>query len=318
MLKINLFGTGTATYFDKQIAGFPTHQPCLLFCHLLLNRQLPHHREHLASIFWGDLPTQQARKSLRNSIWRLRNSLESVGIVVDDYLLITEETISFINSSQYWLDIAVFEECINRYQEIPPKSLTQDQVSQLENTAHLYTGDLLESVYEDWCLYDRERFRLMLLNLLNKIMVYHGLYGNYESGIECGERILAFDNTREKIHRQLMWLHTLAGDRTASIAQYKHCCQVLHDELGISPMEETKLLFDLILHNPAQIKNWSDQGGINLSGESQLFEKSQSQPLLEHTINKLHRLQKMIEETSNELQLLENLINRVFSSSDKV
>lgn len=317
MLKICLFGTGSAAYFDKQIAGFPTHQPCLLFCYLLLNRQSPHHREHLASIFWGDQPTQQARKSLRNCLWRLRNSLVSVGMTVEDYLLISEEIISFEITSQFWLDSAILEECVDRYQDIPPKSLTVDQVSQLENAARLYTGDLLESVYDDWCLYDRERFRIMLLNLLNKVMIYHGLFSNFESGIDCGKRILSFDNTREKIHRQLMWLYMLAGDRTASIAQYKHCCQILHDELGISPMEETKSLFELILHNPTQIKSWSDQGRFYLSRETNAFDKSPTQPLLKHTMNKLHRLQKMIEETGDELQMLENLINRVFSSSDK-
>jgi DNA-binding SARP family transcriptional activator len=315
MLKIHLFGSGCASYHDKKIAGFPSHQPCLLFCYLLLNRQSLHRREHLASIFWGDQPNQLARKSLRNTLWRLRNSFNTVGIVVEDYLTINEDTVTFINSSSYWLDIAIFEDCINRYQEIPPRSLSKDQVLQLEEAANLYTGDLLESVYQDWCLYDRERLRIMLLNLLNKIMVYHGLTGNYESGIECGKRILSFDSTREKIHRQLMWLYMLAGDRTASIAQYKQCCQVLLDELGISPMEETKSLFELIVNNPAQIKNWSDQGRINLPSVSDDLEQFQSQPLLEHTINKLHRLQKMIEETGDELQLLENLISRVFTSS---
>lgn len=317
MLKICLFGTGSATYFDNKIGGFPTHQPFLLLCYLLLNRQTPHHREHLASIFWGDQPVQQARKSLRNSLWRLRTSLESVGIIASNYLAITEETIFFKNSSQYWLDSEDFENCVNRYQNIPPKLLTDDQVSHLKNAASLYTGDLLETVYEDWCLYDRERFRIMLLNLLNKVMIHHGLFGNFESGVECGKRILSFDNTREKIHRQLMWLYMLAGDRTASIAQYKQCSQILHDELGISPMQETIALYELILHNPGQITHWSDQNKIFITKESYSFDKSKTQPLIQHTLNKLHRLQKMIEETGDELQMLEKLINRVFSSSDK-
>lgn len=318
MLKICLFGTGEATYFEKLITGFPSHQPCLLFCYLLLNRQSLHRREHLASIFWGAQPTQQARKSLRNSLWRLRNSFESVGITVEDFLLISEDTISMVNNDQLWLDCAVFEERVYRYQDVPPKLLNKEQVSKLEEAARLYTGDLLESVYEDWCLYDRERFRIMLLNLLNKIMIYHGLFGNVESGIACGERILSFDNSREKIHRQLMWLHMLAGDRTASIAQYKLCCKILHDELSITPMEETNTLYELILHNPDQIKNWCDQGRFDLNTDSNTYHNSTPQPLLKNTLNKLHRLQKMIEETRGELEMLENLITRVFSSSDKI
>ena len=79
MLKLNLFGTGQASYCDRPLAGFPNQQCHLLLCYLLLNRHHPHYRERLAAVFWGDSPTAVARKSLRNALWRLRCALHAAG-----------------------------------------------------------------------------------------------------------------------------------------------------------------------------------------------------------------------------------------------
>ena len=39
--------------------------------------------------------------------------------------------------------------------------LKSEQVAELEAAVKLYTGDLLEGLYTDWCLLERERFRLL-------------------------------------------------------------------------------------------------------------------------------------------------------------
>ena len=109
MLKVRLFGSGQAQYYDRTLSGFPNQQCCLVFCYLLLNREQPHHREKLASVFWGDFPTQVSRKNLRNNLWRLRQVLQSVGASPDDYLMMYEDSISFLSTGPYWLDIEVFE-----------------------------------------------------------------------------------------------------------------------------------------------------------------------------------------------------------------
>lgn len=314
MLELKLFSSGQVRYYEHLLPGFPNQQPYQLLCYLLLNKHHPHHREHLAAIFWGEYPTQKARKSLRNALWRLRQSLQSIGAPAGEYLMISDDYVSFINTSHYWLDVEIFETTTASYQDTPGQKLTQEQATQLEGAVDIYTGDLLDSVYEDWILYDRERLRLSHLNTLSKLLNYYGAIGNYERGLACGGRILALDETREKVHQQMMRLHCLAGDRNAALAQYKRCCQILREELGIHPMKETRQLYEKIMHDPTAPEGWS----VHQSSPTRAGKKlTIRQPLAVHALQKLHLLQKMVDQTSAELHILERLISEVLTPPDQ-
>jgi len=79
MLKLKLFGSGEASFYDQPLEGFPYQQTYLLFCYLLINKGKQHHRERLAAVFWGDYPSLTAPKYLRNTLYRLRQTLDGVG-----------------------------------------------------------------------------------------------------------------------------------------------------------------------------------------------------------------------------------------------
>jgi DNA-binding SARP family transcriptional activator len=206
------------------------------------------------------------------------------------------------------LDIEHFETTITRYQDLEGQALTPEQASDLEEAIDLYVGDMLEGVYEDWCLSERERLSLLHLNALTKLVLFHEANGTYERGLAYGERILAYDNTRETVHHSMMRLYWLLGDRSAALAQYKRCVQVLRDELGIPPMPETSLLYQNMVRNQFMPTNRSPAPDISLPGSSQSNESLQL--LAAHALQKVSQLQKVIEETNVELQRLEQLISR--------
>lgn len=309
MLKATLFGNGQARYFERELPGFPGQQACLLLCYLLLNKQQPHHREQLAAIFWPEHASDVARKYLRNAIWRMRQILQSTGAPPDEYLFYSEDSIAFINTSSHWLDVEVFESAAARFQPVAASQLQPIDAAQLAAAVDLYTGDLLENVYEDWCLYERERLRLLYLNSLHKLMVYHGLKGAYDSGIVYGERILTHDNTREKVHRQVMWLHWLAGNRDAALLQYQRCARILRDELNAAPMDETRQLYEQMRAGqvPAQASAWAETTSPRASLASET--EQHLKPLLEQTRHRLFQLQQMIEETRAELRQIERTLD---------
>jgi DNA-binding SARP family transcriptional activator len=315
MLEIRLFGTGQASYNDQLVQDFPNQQPFLLFCYLLIHKGYPHHREHLSTLFWGDSSTQTARKRLRNALWRLRKLFESVGMNIDDYFLIADDTLSFITTSTYWLDIEVFQKGIETCKDLTGRDLSSSQVERLENAVDLFIGDLLESSYEDWLLYDRERYQMDYLNALNKLMIYHGINGNYERGLAYGDSILEIDSTREKVHRQMMWLYSLAGNRNAAISQYKRCREILREELGILPMIETQNIYALLLRNEYHPKSWTDTPEHSLVGG--LLADHSVNKLVKRALEKLNRLQEEIEGTSVELQMIELLITKRLSQTSR-
>lgn len=244
MLELRFFGVGQASYAGRSLPGFPHQQPYLLFIYLLLNPDHVHSREQLAALFWGDYPTATSRKYLRNALWRARQLLESVGAPADTYLQVFNEGVSFGQAGAYSLDVETFETTTERYRHLSGRDLSPEQAAELEQAAHLYKGELLADVYEDWCLYERERLNLVHLDVLGKLVVFHELNGTYERGLQYARRILAYDDTREKVHRRMMRLYWLSGDRGAALAQYKLCVQILHDSLGVAPMAETSQLYD--------------------------------------------------------------------------
>lgn len=298
MLQIHLFGTGDLCYHSQSLHGFPSQQPHLLLCYLLLNRGQSHPREQIASIFWREYPSATSRKYLRNALWRLRNVFESIDISPEQYLLVDDEHISFAPSGSYRLDIEQFEEITIRYQDIPGNELTSHMAEQLANAVSLYTGELLEGIYQQWCLHDRERLRLLYLNTLEKLMSFHMVNGTYEQGITYGRQILAHEETREKVHRQVMLLHWYAGDRDAAIAQYKQCAAVLDEALGIRPMEVTQKLYQRILHHeqPRRI----DTADAGASGQR-----------IQHILQRIQELRTVIQQANTELEALEEIVREL-------
>jgi len=306
MLELNLFGTAQACYSNRPLVGFPNRQAHSLLCYLLLNRQRSHHRERLASLFWSRYPTHVSLKHLRNAIWRMRKIFQSVGASADEYLSINNGSISFKRSSRYWLDVEAFETKVTAYQDTPAQQLMPEQAAHLEKAVDLYVGDLLEGVYEDWCLYDRERLSLLYLNALGKLMVFHEANATYERGLACGARILAHDDTREKVHRQMMRLHWLLGDRDAALTQYKHCAQILRETLDILPMEETTRLYQQMVHNQFHPTNRPERRNAPLPFTVSPDESTQV--LMEYALQKIRRLHATIEEASAELRYIERFV----------
>jgi DNA-binding SARP family transcriptional activator len=313
MLQLKLFGTGQARYADRDLPGFPNQQPYLLLCYLLLNRHQPHPREHLAAVFWGEYPTRTSRKYLRNALWRLRHLLQSAGAPADAYLVIHDEYVSFAPSGPCMLDVEAFETMATRFQNLSGRQLTSEQADQLEQAMDLYSGELLTGVYEDWCLYEREHLNLLRLNTLSKLMVFHELNGTYEQGLMHGRRILASDNTRERVHRRMMRLYWQSGNRSAALAQYKLCAQILNETLGIVPLEETTHLYQRMKHGhmTPEIDSNAHRTRLTVGSSS-----PESAPVLvEQALQRLHELQTIIQQASTELLQIEQQLTSVLPKS---
>jgi DNA-binding SARP family transcriptional activator len=307
VLTVQLFGVGQVQYEGQYLAGFPNRQSYLLLCYLLLNRQRMHNRERLAAVFWGDYSTASSRKRLRHTLWQLRSALQSLGAPVDQYLSIGEESVAFLDSSAVSLDVKEFESIVERFRDVEGWQLPADQALELERAAALYTGDLLEGVYEDWCLYDRERLSLLYLNTLGKLTAFHEAQGTYERGLEFARQVLARDPTREVAHRQLMRIYWLLGDRHEALAQYKLCSQILHEEMGIDPTPKTKLLYERMVHgkfDPSQEPVYLRDHLPGQNGNSESI-----QPVARQLLERLNHLEAITDETSTELHDLKHLMN---------
>lgn len=258
VLRISLFGGFHITRSSWQS---PLKVPRIgqaLLAYLLLQRQRSHSRELLASLFWGDYCQDRARCCLNTTLWRLRRDLEPAGIARGTYIMTnTAGEVGFNPESDYWLDVEAFEDRAGQVLARSTQAMTAADVQLLREALQLYTGELLEGFYDDWAIRERERLRRLYLNSLAQLLHYYEQHGAYEEGLACGQQILDADPLREEIHREMMCLYCLSGQRPLAVQQYERCCQVLATELGISPMAETQAVYTRIVQmaepDPAQL-----------------------------------------------------------------
>lgn len=247
ILHITLFGHITVAYPNPSAQLKLSRSSQALLAYFLLQPR-PVHRDVLMEVFWGDYATARARSSLTTALWRLRQMLEPTDVRPGTYLIAhpTGE-VGFNWESRYWLDIAAFERTIQQVLYKAPNLLVDADIQRVEDVLPLYRGELLEGLYADWALRERERFRLLYLNCLIRLMEFYAGTNRIEQGAAYAQAVLRLDPLREEIYRYLMRMYLVSGQRSLAIRQYIQCRESLQHELGILPLEETELLYRQIL-----------------------------------------------------------------------
>jgi hypothetical protein len=77
-------------------------------------------------------------------------------------------------------------------------------------------------------------------------MQLSALAQDYARAIGYGQDILDRDALREDVHRELMRLFLLNGQRAMALHQFETCRASLRKELAIEPMRETQALYQRI------------------------------------------------------------------------
>lgn len=305
MIEVRLFGPGQVKNGNLNLAGFPKQQYFHVFCYLIISRK-PHTREQLASTFWMDYTTNVSRKYLRDALWRLRHALRTIGVSLDKLLNVSETQVGYYQSDECVLDTQQFEAGIAGLKGAAPEMLDQQVIAEAEQAVNLYTGDVLDGQYEEWCLDERERLRLLYLGALSTLMAYHEAQGAYEKALSYGDQILTRDGTREAVHRQMMRLYCLMGNRDAAIRQYKTCVRILQDTLGMPPLYQTTQFYMNIAHNGLPEIHTMTQPGASDDQRSATNGVDMSFRRMKQRVRYLHKL---LDESKAELVALEKEID---------
>lgn len=248
-LKIRLFGQVSVQRGGEPLSGLST-KALELLCYLLLHRERGHTREALAGVFWPEAPDSLSKKYLRQAIWRLGSALacqaDPARAESSQLLIVHPDWIRVNTEAAWWLDVAVFEQAYDLYRDTPGEDLTDSQAQALEAAVVLYRGDLIETWYQDWCVYERDRLQLTYLAMLDQLMSHCEARQLYAKGIAYGQCVLRYDSARESTHRHLMRLYYRAGDRTTALRQYDRCAAALVKHFNLPPSRETIALYHQI------------------------------------------------------------------------
>src|SRR5262245_25338440 len=108
MLQIRLLGQCDVRLDGKRVL-IPSRAGQSLFAYLALTVGTAHRREKLAGTFWPDTSDDQARKHLRQELWRIRKAISAHQSNAQEYLLADEFTLAFNSQIDYWLDVTQIE-----------------------------------------------------------------------------------------------------------------------------------------------------------------------------------------------------------------
>ena len=132
-------------------------------------------------------------------------------------------------------------------------------ISHLEEPTAWYRGEFLEgftlsdsSLFEEWLLLQRERFRRLALDALDRLTKGYTMQGHFQRALACAYRQTEHDPLRENAHRQLMRLLAYTSRTSEAVSQYETCRRLLGDELDVEPSEETTQLCEQIRDDKLQ------------------------------------------------------------------
>ncbi len=235
MLRIHLFGQARLLVDATPLKFNAPPKTLPLLAYLLLHRAERVKRETVAFTLWSDESESHARANLRRHLHQLHRALVPAGR--DTLWLLSDgETIQWNPASPFWLDVAEFERL-------------SAQPATLVEAIALYSGDLLENLYDDWLFYPREHLRNLYFADLNQLIRTARAGRDHTRAIAFAQQLLSRDPLREDTVRQLMALRYEAGDRAGALQEYEHFVTRLRDELAVDPMPETTMLFENIVRN---------------------------------------------------------------------
>ncbi len=244
-LALALLGPFQATLDGQPITALTADRLRALLAYLVVEAGREHSREALAGLFWPERSDQEALSALRYALSNLRRAIGDTK-AQPPCLLITRHTVQFNRASDYWLDV----NDITWAGREPGSPAT---IEQLSAAIALYRGEFLAGLtigdsvaFEEWMLLKGEQFRRQALTMLQRLAVLHEQRGDYEPAAACTRQYLTLEPWDEAAHRRLMRLLALGGQRSAALAQYETCRQVLAGELGVEPEDDTIRLYESI------------------------------------------------------------------------
>ena len=148
-------------------------------------------------------------------------------------------------------DVDEFDERYERGRRLQNSGHSQEEkqaATLYEQAIELYRGDyLVEDLYEDWTMVERERLANAYMDMLGRLGNYYMEVGHLRESVRCCYLALEKDHCHEDSHRLLMRCYARLGLRARALNQYSICERILSQEYGMSPSPETSSLYSSLL-----------------------------------------------------------------------
>ncbi len=244
MLHIKMLGQFSIAHGDAPVQPAGGARMQALLAHLLLQRDGPLSRRHLAFTLWPDSSEGQALTNLRRELHNLRQLLPAA----DDFLAVHTQTIQWRSDAPFTFDVADFQQALAKARQAEEDGDGVTHRVALMEAVAAYLGDLLPGCYDNWVLGERDRLRHAYLDALEQLVIVLQGQHDYRTALEYAQQFLHEDPLAEPAYLHLMRLLALNGDRAGGLRIYHKCVTVLKRELDVEPGTAIQQAYEEVLN----------------------------------------------------------------------
>ncbi|MBV7333357.1 NACHT domain-containing protein [Chloroflexi bacterium TSY] len=234
----------------QPVTDFYSDRARALLAYLALEPRA-HTRIELATLLWPEIGNNYARTNLRNTLYRLRQSIDAAAPGAADQLFTaTRQTVQF-NAENGRIDVLRFQALLDvtsrqaSQQHDSPSDHSSSRLAQLTEAAALYQGELLPGFdladapdFEEWLLLRREMLQQQAISAFRTLVTEYEAIGNYAQAHQVASRLLTLDPYQEETYRQIMRLLAQMGQPEQARQLFEQMRQLFRTELDVAPSAE--------------------------------------------------------------------------------
>jgi LuxR family transcriptional regulator, maltose regulon positive regulatory protein len=247
-LRVNALGTFRVWIGEHEVEGkgWQRGKAKELFQLLITKKLQLIPKEEIYQILWPGQTEANAARDFKVALNALNHVLEPNRKARSNSFFILRDGVSYgLNpNAGLEIDTLFFEQYMILGLE---EKNTDKAMDYLKKGLQYYSGDFLpDRRYDDWCIQERERLQGYFLRGAEKFAQACVRKEEYDHGIEWCLKILNKDATWEEAYRLLMYCYYRKNNRPQAIKWYKKCCEALKQELGVTPMEPTVHMYEML------------------------------------------------------------------------
>ncbi len=313
-LKILCFNGFELNINNTLITRFYSQKAKALLIYLAVEANQRHDRSFLAGLLWPDFSESRARRNLSQTLTALRKDIldENKDAPI---ILSTSKTIEFKNQSNFYIDVQILNSNINfikNHQHSHPHQCAICQQYLIEN-ANVYKGPFLNHFegdispeFENWILAKQEYFSQQAIEVLIQLSKIYEVQREFDKALSINQQLLELAPWLESAHRFRMILLAKKGQRIQALNQYSLLSDILMEELGVSPSEETNLIYDQIADGKIKAANGNAQNTTNFTvSQPKLnipFQAPALTPYFVERKNHFNKIKELLDKTDTTLQ----------------
>lgn len=249
-LRANFFGRFELLLDGELVSLGGSAKALAILRYLMARRSRPVPQDYLMGWLWPESEPKRARWSLNSAVYALRKLLGGClpSLAASETILLEKGRYRLSPLIHLSADTDEFDSRFSEGRLLEETGRIPGAIAEYEKAAELYRGDyLIEDLYEDWTVIERERLIDTYTDLLGRLATHYMKTGQPQEGVRACYRVLEKDRCDENTHRLLMECFVRLGQRTRALRQYRSYEQTLRREYDMAPSPGIQALYGGIL-----------------------------------------------------------------------